>query len=256
MNILQKILEYKQAYFKSEFELEFELEPSKRDFKSALLQPGLGLIAEIKKKSPSKGNIFPDANVVEIAQIYEKSRASALSILTDEHFFGGSLEDLQKISESVNIPVMRKDFIWDKKQIYKARQYGADAYLLMITVMTELFSDPTKELKKLIQIGKELGMDALIETHSVKEIEIATEAGAEIIGVNSRDFVDLSIDQNIFQSLLPSIPDPIIKVAESGFQTRVDIEKIENISNAVLIGSELMKSGKENIPQKINELFS
>lgn len=242
------------------------------------LQQMPNIIAEIKKSSPSKGQLLQDGQITDIAKIYESAGASAISVLTDNKFFGGKLDDLTEITNTVEIPVIRKDFIFTKDQITEAANAGASAVLLMVTVMKLLVEDrncrekislfleknplqdpettPTQLLQSLIDYAHSLDLDVLVETHSAAEIEIAVAAGARIIGVNSRDFDDLSIDLSIFPRLLPKIPDDIVRVAESGIYSREDILPLVDLCDAVLIGSSLMESGVNGIREKLKSLIS
>ncbi|MCF7905700.1 indole-3-glycerol phosphate synthase TrpC [Candidatus Gracilibacteria bacterium] len=225
---------------------------SKRSFLQALISSKhkLALIAEIKKKSPSRGDILPDADVLSIAEIYEKSGASAISVLTDYQYFGGSLADLQQVSRMVDIPVLRKDFILDASQILEARMAEADSVLLMVSVLKE-----TKKIQELIQYAQSLGMEPLVETHDEAEIKIAVQSGAKIIGVNARYFSDLSVDITRLPTLLKKIPQGIVRVAESGMKTREDMQYLSPHCDAVLIGTTLMEEGEEGIEEKIKEIM-
>jgi indole-3-glycerol phosphate synthase len=240
------------------------------------------IIAEIKKSSPSKGQLLQDGQITDIAKIYESSGVAAISVLTDQKFFGGTIDDLTQIKNTVKTPLLRKDFIFTKHQITAAANAGASAVLLMVTVMTLLTEDydsldisdsldftlrapqesaelqprtPTQLLQSLIEYAHSLELEVLVETHSAAEIEIAVAAGAKIIGVNSRDFADLSIDLSIFLRLLPLIPDGIIRVAESGIYSREDMVPIADLCDAVLIGSSLMESGVDGIEDKIKSFI-
>ena len=255
MNILNKIIEHKKEELKKQnFNFSQEnLKPSKRSFLKALqnknkLKPNL--IAEIKLSSPSQGIISQENDIAKIAKIYEKSGASAISVLTDKKFFGGEIANLKKISEAVDLPILRKDFILISEQILEARFWGADAILLMVSVLKTV-----EKLRELIAVADDLQMDCLVEIHSEEELEIALKAGAKIIGVNARDFSDLSINQKIFTELLPKIPGKIIKIAESGMKEKNDILVVSDLADGVLIGTTLMKSGSENIAEKISKLF-
>lgn len=269
MTILEKIISHKQQEIRGLEEKVKNYNPKKstRNFLEAIKKinknssvetTNLGgsqqnaspnLIAEIKKASPSKGDIFPDAPVSEVAKIYENSGVAAISVLTDEKFFSGNVEDLQSVSEAVNIPVLRKDFFLSKAQILEARQFGADAILLMTSVLKT-----SEKLRVLREYAESFGMHALIETHDEKEIQVAIESGAKIIGVNARDFKDLTINTENFQTLLPMIPDHIVKIAESGLLTREDVKKVVPIADAMLVGSSIMGEGISGIQKKIYEL--
>jgi len=235
--------EYKKKFAKNQIPV------SKKNFLAALQKKDeINIIAEIKKASPSKGNIFLDADIFEIAKIYEDSGVSAISFLTDKKFFSGDLLELKKISQKIKMPLLRKDFILCEEQILESRIFGADAILLMVGVIKNL-----KNLKKLIELTESLGMHALVETGNEEEIEIAKNSGAKIIGVNARNFSDLSIDKNKFTNLLPKISDKYIKIAESGINNPEDIKKYSPFCDAFLIGTSIMKTQDEKkIYEKIN----
>ena len=241
MNILEKIMAQKAVEVSPLSRTLKNAKPtkSKRDFKAAITKKGdhPKLIAEIKKASPSRGAIFPGADILDIAEIYEKNGAAALSVLTDMEFFHGSLASLHTISREVEIPVLRKDFIIDKLQILEARLSEADAVLLMVTVLKT-----SEKIKELREYAESLGMDCLVETHDENEIKIALEAGATIIGVNARNFSDLSIDLSNFQKLLPLIPDNCVKVAESGLNDLKEVLKVAPLCDAILVGTHFMKT--------------
>ena len=289
MNIIQTIITHKQTevahrltipYAEGGLKGIFDIVVSppllkgefKGDFYQALRkkpsQTMPNLIAEIKKASPSKGRLLADGDIVQIAKTYEQAGASAVSILTDEKFFSGSIADVKQISTEISLPVLRKDFIFTKEQILEAKLAGASAVLLMITVI-EIVCSPLDKggmeggfkgknagqyLQSLIEYAHSLGLDALVETHSEAEIEMAVAAGARIMGVNSRDFDDLSIDLSIFPRLLPLIPDNIVKVAESGIYTREDVLPFAHLCDAILVGSSLMEAGLGGIEGKISQL--
>lgn len=218
------------------------------DFKAALLDSTLGLIAEIKQASPSKGLIRKNFNPEEIATEYSRNRVSAISILTDEEFFQGSLEYLQQVRKITNLPLLRKDFIIDPYQIYEAQAYGADAVLLIVNILTE------EKLAELIDLTRKLGMRALVEVHTAEELQTACQADAEIIGINNRNLktFETDIEQTLqLQELLPA--DKVI-VSESGISTRDDIQKLAAVGvDAVLIGEALMRSG--DLSNRIAELL-
>ncbi len=243
-NILEKIIAHKKKELSANPIPDFtnNLKSSTRSFQKALQNPDKKhpkLIAEIKRKSPSKGLIFPKADISKIAKIYEQNGAAAISCLTDEYFFGGNTETLKKVTESVNIPVLRKDFIIEKSQIQEARYFGADAVLLMTSVLKT-----AEKLREFREYAEKFNMDCLVETHDLAEIKIAVDSGAKIIGVNSRDFNDpeLRINLENFQTCLPHIPKGIIRVAESGLEDLAEIEKIKPLCEAILVGTNFMQT--------------
>lgn len=168
--------------------------------------------------------------------IYEKAGAAAVSVLTDELYFQGSLADLQKVVEAVKIPVLRKDFILDIKQIQEARKYGASAILLIVRILSP------SQLKELQQFSASLGMDSLVEIHTEKEAEIALDAGAEIIGINTRDLDTFQIHEDLIEKISPVIPQGIVKVAESGIHSSRDLLNAARFADTALIGSYFMQS--------------
>lgn len=243
MNILQKIITYKRAEILG-IECKYKNQnttKSELNFFEFLKNEKGGwpkLIAEIKKKSPSKGEIFPNADITKIAKIYERNGAVAISCLSDSYFFGGSLPFLQEVSTTVKIPVLRKDFIIHKAQIKEARIFGAHAILLMTSVLQ------TKErLRDFREYAESFGMHCLVETHDENEVNIAIKSGAKIIGINSRDFNDpeLKVDLDNFHKLLPLIPEGVIRIAESGISNAKEVEKIKDICDAILIGTNFME---------------
>lgn len=208
-------------------------------FKKALLKPGLSFICEVKKASPSKGIIASEFPYMEIAREYEKGGADAISCLTEPEYFLGSDEYLRKIADEVRIPVLRKDFTVDPYMIYTAKMLGAQAVLLIASIMEK------EELREYLDIVKSLGMSALTEAHEEAQIEKALDAGADIIGVNNRNLKDFSVNFDNAGRLRKLVPGDKIFVAESGVKDEKDIEKIRSIgADAVLIGEYLMRSDR------------
>lgn len=216
-------------------------------FREALLGPGLSVIAEIKKASPSKGIICEDFSPSRIAAQYEISGASAISVLTEEDFFFGSGKYLQSVKSFVKIPVLRKDFIIDPYQIYETKVLGADALLLIAALLDE------KTLRNYRELAFALGMDSLIEAHNTEEIYKAVNSGASIIGINNRDLNTFWVDLKNTEKLIKLIPPGIAVVSESGIETRSDMQFVQNTgADAVLIGETLMKA--DSVRQKMAEL--
>jgi indole-3-glycerol phosphate synthase len=211
-----------------------------RGFASALRRAsadGIGVIAELKKASPSRGLIRPDFRPVELARELAQSGATALSVLTDEEFFRGSLDYLVQVSEVVEIPLLRKDFIVDEFQIVEARAHGGDAILLIVAAL----SDP--ELLALHARAKEQKLDVLCEVHDEAELNRAIDVGCEVIGVNSRDLRTFHVDLNTALQLGPKIPANVLRVAESGINNGEDIARLRAAGfDAFLIGESLMKA--------------
>ncbi|AGK98281.1 indole-3-glycerol phosphate synthase TrpC [Clostridium pasteurianum] len=207
-----------------------------RDFKAALNKPGINIISEIKKASPSKGIIKPDFDPVAIAKVYEKISIDAISVLTEKKFFMGSDEYIGQVKGVTSKPVLRKDFIVDEYQIFQAKNIGADTILLIVAVLG-------KKLKNFYKLAKELGLNCLIEVHSREELEIALEAEGEIIGVNNRDLRDFTVNLNTTEKFMKYIPKETITVSESGIKTPEDILYLKSIGvNAVLIGETFMRN--------------
>lgn len=216
-------------------------------FEEALKTNDIAFICEVKKASPSKGIIADSFPYLQIAKDYQTAGASAISVLTEPSFFLGSNEYLAQIKQAVNIPVLRKDFIIDEYQIYEARMIGADAILLICSI---LGSDT---IKAYIEIADQLGMSCLVEAHDEAEIKSAISAGARIIGVNNRNLKTFEVDITNSINLRKLVPPAIIFVSESGIGTAADIKKLrENGTNAVLIGETLMRS--ENKKRELDKL--
>ncbi|MDR2772378.1 MAG: indole-3-glycerol phosphate synthase TrpC [Elusimicrobiota bacterium] len=206
-------------------------------FKAALAAPELSFICEIKKASPSKGLISPDFRYLEIALEYQKAGASAISVLTETEFFLGSPQYLKDVKKFVKIPVLRKDFIFDPYQVYETAVLGADAMLLICSILDE------GQLKELYELAGSLGISCLLEAHDESEIKKALFAGAEIVGVNNRNLNDFSVDLKNSLRLRELVPAGKIFVSESGIKTAADIELLrQHKVDAVLIGEELMKT--------------
>jgi indole-3-glycerol phosphate synthase len=227
------------------------LNKSTRSFYEALRNGGnngaRALIAEVKFASPSKGKIYKgkigaDA-AMKIAKLYEKCGASAVSVLTDDKYFKGSFQYLKKVKEvTKNAPILCKDFIVSEYQIFKAREYGADAILLIAKLLSE------SQLKQFLCVSKSLGMGCLVEIHNEEELEKVLKTDAKIIGINNRNLSDFTIDLETTNRLVKKIPRDKIIVAESGISSREDLKKLDKRVRAVLVGSALMSS--KNINKK------
>lgn len=243
--ILSKILEQtkitlasrKQAVSRDQLIDELQKQEPARDFARVLSKPGrINIIAEAKKASPSKGIIRPDFDPVSIAQCYEKNGAGAVSVLTEEHFFQGHLDYLRLIRRSVSIPVLRKDFIIDPYQVYEARAAGADALLLIAAALD------TSALSSLLHLTHDLGMQALVEVHTVDELKKALNVKPSIIGINNRNLDTFYTNIGITIELQTLIPEGIIIVSESGINTSNDIRRLRSCGiDAFLIGEALMR---------------
>ena len=213
--------------------------PEPRPFREALLQTdGIAVISEIKRRSPSRGDLYPDLDPSALAEAYVGGGASCLSVLTDEDWFGGSADDLMKARAAVPVPVLRKDFTVDARDIADARLMGADCVLLIAAVLDDA------ELSDFHQLAGDLGLDALVEIHDEPELERALAVGARLIGVNQRDLVTFEVDQERAVRLAPLIPDGAVGVAESGIRDRNDAVTLQGAGyRALLVGETLVTSG-------------
>jgi indole-3-glycerol phosphate synthase len=206
-----------------------------RNFVAALSYEGSNVIAELKKASPSLGLIRQEYRPAALAASLEAAGAVALSVLTEEDFFQGSLADLKQARKAVSIPVLRKDFIFDPWQVWESRAAGADSFLLIVSVL----GDPL--LADLIALGRDLGMEPLVEVHSRQELERAKKAGAKIVGVNNRDLRDFKVNLQTSVDLIGEIPDGTVAVSESGLHSREDLRRLRWAGfDAFLIGERLM----------------
>jgi len=228
--------------------------PPTRNFKDALSQQRgrrkfpVRIIAEIKKASPSKGIIREDFDPLQIARIYERNGASAISVLTEERFFLGSLNYLKAVRGVTRFPLLCKDFIIDPYQIYQARYYGADAVLL-ITALLEF-----NKLRDYVRLAKRLSLAPVVEVHTASELREALKAGSEIIGINNRNLKTFKTDIRTTMKLLPAIPGDTMVISESGFENREDLAQFQGKRiNAFLIGEALMR--EKDIAKKLRELL-
>ena len=206
-------------------------------FRQALSGEGIHLICEVKKASPSKGVIAKEFPYVEIAKDYERGGASAVSVLTEPYYFLGSNEYLKQIRSEIAIPILRKDFIVEEYQIYETKTLGADACLLICSILSK------EQLKQYLTLAHELGLSARVETHDEEEIAMAVKAGAGIIGVNNRNLKDFSVDIGHSQNLRKLVPAETIFVAESGIRNKEQVAALRKDGvNAVLIGETFMRA--------------
>ena len=211
--------------------------PAPRDFAAALRRRRPAIIAEIKRASPSKGDILPGLATPVVARDYAASGAAAISVLTDRHF-KGSLQDLEAVRAAVDLPLLRKDFFFDSYQIYQARAAGADCILLIVAMLT------TKDLGVLYGCAREAGLQALVEVHNETEMRAAIEVGAEIIGINNRDLHTFATDIATTERLLEGYRASALIVAESGIETPDDIRRLDRAgARAFLIGESLLRGG-------------
>jgi indole-3-glycerol phosphate synthase len=214
--------------------------PPTRDFAAALRRPGgeVAVIGEIKRRSPSKGDLAPDLDAATTAKAYEAGGAAALSVLTDAPYFGGTVADLQAAAENTTLPILRKDFTIDEVQVYEARAIGADAILLICAAVT---SDAL--LADLHGLASDLGLGVLVEAHDAAEIERALGAGARVVGVNSRDLATFNEDLAGARALASSIPADAIAVAESSIRSAADARAMASAGfDAVLVGEALVRA--------------
>ena len=220
-----------------------------RGFGAALTATGgIKLIAEVKKASPSKGVIREDFDPVGIAATYQEAGATCLSVLTEKKYFQGSLESLGAIRRAVGLPLLRKDFIVDEYQVFEARAAGADAILLIAACLDR------RQLEDYLGIAGNLGLDVLVESHTVKELDKTLHAGARIVGINNRDLTRFTVSLQTTFDLLRDIPDDRVVVSESGIQSRDDVVRLENAGvDAVLVGESLMR--EKDMGKKVKELL-
>lgn len=208
-----------------------------RPFKEALVRPGLSLIAEFKRGSPSVGEIRPGASVSEVVTSYEEGGAAALSVLTEPHRFLGSLEDLQEARGACGLPILRKDFIVDPYQLWESALAGADAILLIVAALAD------EDLRKLYDETHALDLDCVVEVHDEEDLERALELGAEVIGINNRNLKTFEVDIETTHELCSDIPAGKTLVSESGYSTRAQLDELDRIGvDAVLIGEALMRA--------------
>ena len=223
--------------------------PSGRNFKAAISREHeINLIAEIKKASPSSGVLRQDFNPVKIAQIYRAYGARAISILTDEKFFSGKLEYLEAVRRDVYLPILRKDFILDKYQLYESKLFGTDAVLLIAEILSR------SELFNFLEICKNLKLDAVVEVHGEEDIKKALSVDSQIIGINNRDLHTFKVDLEITSNLIGAVPKDKVIISESGISTYEDVMFLKSLGvNAVLIGETFMRS--EDIGSKVMEVM-
>ena len=222
----------------------------RRSFKQALTQDRRPhLICELKKASPSEGLLRQSFNVGQLAKEFEEAGASAISVLTERHYFLGEPDYLNQARLATQIPILRKDFIFDAYQVYETQLLGADAFLLIVGLLSNA------QLKELMGIAKEFNLDVLVEVHTEEELNRAVEAGSEIIGINNRNLETLKTDLSVSERLIAHVPKNAVTVAESGIETPEEIERYERLGiHAFLVGTSLMKS--KNIKEKISELIN
>ncbi|MEN3615136.1 indole-3-glycerol phosphate synthase TrpC [Plantactinospora sp. ZYX-F-223] len=220
-----------------------------RDAYAALRRPGVGVIAEVKRSSPSKGQLAEIADPADLAGDYAAGGARCISVLTEGRWFGGSLEDLAAVRTAVDIPVLRKDFVVSSYQVHEARAHGADLVLLIVAALEQ------NVLVGLLERIESLGMTALVEVHDEEEADRALEAGARVIGVNARNLRTLEVDRSVFERIAPGLPNKVVKIAESGVRGPHDLIRYASAgADAVLVGEGLVtqKSPREAVAELVN----
>ncbi|MVA75984.1 indole-3-glycerol phosphate synthase TrpC [Auraticoccus sp. F435] len=213
--------------------------PSALDPLPTFRAPGVSVIAEVKRASPSKGALADIADPAALAREYEAGGAAAISVLTERRRFGGSLADLEQVRRAVDIPVLRKDFIVSAYQLFEARAAGADLALLIVAALTD------DELVSLIERAESIGLTPLVEAHTAEEITRAADAGARVIGVNARNLQTLEVDPTTFARLAPRIPSGIVRIAESGVRTPHDVFELAEAGADVVLVGEALVTGRE-----------
>ena len=245
MNVLERIVEStredverrRRATPLAQLEAALGQRPEPRTFQEALMRPGISVIAEHKRRSPSAGMLREGASVAAIARAYQRGGAAAMSVLTEPTAFGGSLEDLREARGACSLPVMRKDFIVDSYQLYESAAAGADAVLLIVAALSP------RDLAGLHREARGLDLDVLVEVHDADELEIALEIECDVIGINNRDLTDFSVDIERTFELLSDVPAGKTVVSESGFTTREELDGLDRVGvDAVLIGETLMRA--------------
>ncbi len=255
---LTKIIEHKQAllalkknlFTLSELQKRAKDLPPPQGFHKALsLKKPLALIAEIKRASPSAGWINKEVDIWRIAKEYELGGAAAISVLTEENYFGGSLSDLPLLKKVTTLPLLQKDFIIDPFQIYEGRALGADAVLLIVKILTPPL------LRELIELTKELGMGSLVEVHDEEDLEKVSDLRPPFWGINNRNLQDLSVNLETTFNLIKKIPGPSQIISESGIKSRADVINLLQAGvGGILVGEVLMRSSSPSL--KIKELLS
>ena len=223
--------------------------PPPRDAYAALRRPGVGVIAEVKRSSPSRGQLAEISDPADLAREYAAGGARCISVLTEGRWFGGSLADLTAVRAAVDVPLLRKDFIISSYQVHEARAHGADLVLLIVAALEQ------NVLVGLLERIESLGMTALVEVHDEEEADRALEAGAQVIGVNARNLRTLEVDRSVFERIAPGLPNNIVKIAESGVRGPHDLIRYASAgADAVLVGEGLVtqKSPRDAVAELVN----
>ena len=254
-NVLQSIIDgvledlQKRLVPISQLREQIQSAPKLRGAYAALNKDGMRLIAEVKRSSPSKGELAQIPDPVALANAYHAAGVDLISVLTEERRFKGKIEDFIAVRAAVDLPILRKDFIVTEFQVFESRLLGADLMLLIVAGLSK------SQLTDFYQLATELGMDVLVEVHDLNEAEIALDIGSKIIGVNCRNLKTLEVDDKNFELILPQLPDTVLKIAESGISTRSQVAAVEALgADAVLVGETLVKAG--NPIHTINELLN
>ncbi|HEX7057975.1 MAG TPA: indole-3-glycerol phosphate synthase TrpC [Bacilli bacterium] len=247
----QEVERLKEHFSVAKAEREIAALPACRGFRRALVAEKnrpMGLIAEVKKASPSKGLIRADFDPAAIARAYAQAKADCLSVLTDEPYFQGANAYLQLVRKAVDLPILRKDFTIDMRQIYEARLLGADAVLLIVAILTD------DQLREFLDIAHALGLDALVEVHDLPELERALSVGADLVGINNRDLRTFVTDLATTEQLIRHIPKDKAIISESGISGNADINRLLQFGvDAVLVGEHLMR--QDDIELAVHELM-
>lgn len=254
MSFLSEIIERKRQRVETLKQIvpreSFEIRLNSHRFRAALIRDRVNIIAEFKRRSPSKGVIRADADLKQIAKSYEAGGAAAISVLTEEDYFSGSLDDLRQVKKSVDLPALRKDFIFDEYQIYESAAAGADAVLLIVAALDD---NQLVSLRTLVE--DELGMDALIEVHTREEMQRAIACGANLIGVNNRNLHTFEVSLETSLSLAKEAPLGTVLISESGLNNSTDLARLRDAGyHGFLIGESLMRS--ENPGAALRDLLS
>ena len=236
----ERVLDRKKTYSISKIENLISDAPYPLNFAGRLMGDSVRIIAEIKKASPSKGVFRDDLDILDLAVKYAESDVAAISVLTNEDHFHGSIDDMKSVSDIVHpygIPVLRKEFIFDPYQIYEARAFGADAILLIVTMLNP------RQIEEFMELASSLWIQCLVEVHDEIELRVAIDCGAEIIGINNRDLKTFETTLKTTESLAPLVPPGTIIVSESGISNRSDVDRVmESGAGAILVGESLVKS--------------
>ncbi|MFI5266271.1 MAG: indole-3-glycerol phosphate synthase TrpC [Chloroflexota bacterium] len=237
-NKRQELAEAKQHRPLADLKSEARSAPPTKGFAAALRQPGLSVIAEVKRKSPAKGVLNQTVDPAEQATLYAQAGARAISVLTDQRFFDGANADLQAVRKRIDLPLLRKDFTIDEYHVYEARAIGADAILLIVRALEQA------QLADFQALAHELGMDVLVEVHNEAELERAARAGARIVGINNRDLSTMTVDVATTSRLRPLAPNDVTLVSESGIREPEDVRTVTVAGvDAILVGEALMSTG-------------